>query len=708
MKKIFTLILCAAMLLSAMPALSADAQIEIYIDGQQLVARDESGSAVYPIVRDGTTYLPVRAIGQAFGRSVSWEGSTNTVYVGEQGVGTQPFSPEIKVVVDGVSVDPRDAGGNRVPIFAENGTTYLPVRAIGQAFGKEVEWDGANNRVLLTTPKSGFADGCYRVRLAGQSGYLSAVPGGDGYLPVLTDAPGSDAGLWDISSRGDGYYSFINRGTGLSIDVSAFDTSPGKAVSMYTANGGDNQLLKLIANPDGTYSFEFRHSGLMLTVQNGGTVQQAGDSTRAQSFTLEFVEASFMDRVLTSPGFAALGDMGERFRAYLYSDISFSRNVKAQAQSKLTAADYFSLDAESQSKLLRDCMQLTAYGNLWLNDIPNESGATYEITSIEYNPSYDVWRGTMKPVWIHHVRMTGDVPGQVHEFIMVSTDQNSPMIHNSIRALARFPYAIRKYIKRMVYRDDSANSFNADYANVYMRITSTYDEGTIAMLLAHELGHTLDQNCAGDSGIWDRAIAADGVAVSGYGNSNRTEDLAEYSKLFHSVKKDPKNLQIVENIYPNRTRAYKAMLYISDRVYYAEYRDSYLELNGIRTAGVEPRSLMSGGKYLLVNDSEAGSDVALSAEAGANGLWSLCPTDDGYYVAFNEMSGLCLNVPGESKTDGERIIQWNGGAGDNEKMSLIDSGDGAFKLRFKHSGLYLSVIDGRVVQSSLGTDWSFD
>ena len=55
----------------------------------------------------------------------------------------------IKLVVDGVTVEPKDANGNSVEPFIYNGTTYLPVRAVATAFNKEVAWDGDNNTVFL-------------------------------------------------------------------------------------------------------------------------------------------------------------------------------------------------------------------------------------------------------------------------------------------------------------------------------------------------------------------------------------------------------------------------------------------------------------------------------------------------------------------------------------------------------------------------------
>lgn len=55
----------------------------------------------------------------------------------------------ISIVVDGTKINPTDANGNKVDPIIYNGTTYLPVRAVGSALGKEVYWDGPNYTVYL-------------------------------------------------------------------------------------------------------------------------------------------------------------------------------------------------------------------------------------------------------------------------------------------------------------------------------------------------------------------------------------------------------------------------------------------------------------------------------------------------------------------------------------------------------------------------------
>lgn len=61
----------------------ADQAVKIVIDGHELIPTDANGNRVDPVIIDGTTYLPVRAIANAFGKPVYWDGPNYTVYLGD-------------------------------------------------------------------------------------------------------------------------------------------------------------------------------------------------------------------------------------------------------------------------------------------------------------------------------------------------------------------------------------------------------------------------------------------------------------------------------------------------------------------------------------------------------------------------------------------------------------------------------------------------
>ena len=58
---------------------------------------------------------------------------------------------DVKIVVDGTEITPKDVNGKYVEPFISDGTTYLPVRAVASALGKEVGWDGDTNTVYIGT-----------------------------------------------------------------------------------------------------------------------------------------------------------------------------------------------------------------------------------------------------------------------------------------------------------------------------------------------------------------------------------------------------------------------------------------------------------------------------------------------------------------------------------------------------------------------------
>lgn len=57
--------------------------IHVQCQGEELTMTDWSGQQLYPIVYNGSTYLPVRAIGDALGATVEWDDETKTVGLSE-------------------------------------------------------------------------------------------------------------------------------------------------------------------------------------------------------------------------------------------------------------------------------------------------------------------------------------------------------------------------------------------------------------------------------------------------------------------------------------------------------------------------------------------------------------------------------------------------------------------------------------------------
>ena len=51
----------------------------VIVDGEKQTFTDANGTQVYPLVYNGTTYLPVRAISNLMGKNVYWDAATSTI-----------------------------------------------------------------------------------------------------------------------------------------------------------------------------------------------------------------------------------------------------------------------------------------------------------------------------------------------------------------------------------------------------------------------------------------------------------------------------------------------------------------------------------------------------------------------------------------------------------------------------------------------------
>lgn len=161
------MVIVALLVALAVPALAVTGRKQMEVDNTDIHLHvDGIPVSVSPFASGGTTYLPVRAVGEALGMDVRWDGPTHTVYISDP---TEPSTTnsntssttvtgkqtidvdylDIKLVVNGKEVTPKDANGKVVEPFAYNGTTYLPVRAVGEALGKSVRWDGETKTVHL-------------------------------------------------------------------------------------------------------------------------------------------------------------------------------------------------------------------------------------------------------------------------------------------------------------------------------------------------------------------------------------------------------------------------------------------------------------------------------------------------------------------------------------------------------------------------------
>lgn len=57
--------------------------VNIMIDGKEFVPKDANGKSVEVFIYNGTTYVPIRAVTELFGKQISYDAATDTVFIGE-------------------------------------------------------------------------------------------------------------------------------------------------------------------------------------------------------------------------------------------------------------------------------------------------------------------------------------------------------------------------------------------------------------------------------------------------------------------------------------------------------------------------------------------------------------------------------------------------------------------------------------------------
>lgn len=147
--------------------------ITVKYNGEIQSMTDVNGTPVYPLLNGGTTYLPVRAVSNMLGVDVDWDGATQTVILTDPAGGRKPvpstgstsakpapstvtvqLSPGITVKYNGKVQSMTDVNGTPVYPLLNGGTTYLPIRAVSNMLGLNVDWDGATQTVYLAQPRS--------------------------------------------------------------------------------------------------------------------------------------------------------------------------------------------------------------------------------------------------------------------------------------------------------------------------------------------------------------------------------------------------------------------------------------------------------------------------------------------------------------------------------------------------------------------------
>ena len=195
MKRVLVIVLSLIFLLSSAMETNAQEQGPSNLSQQKIVVhlkpdvtvqlndvvqtfRDSNGTIVYPIIYNGSTYLPVRSISVLMNEPIEWDGASKTVFIGKTlsdpsksltststALGLKSSSPDkvasrsqivsaylkpdVLVMYDFVLKTFEDENGNQVYPIIYNGTTYLPIRAISELMKEPIEWNGVTKTIFI-------------------------------------------------------------------------------------------------------------------------------------------------------------------------------------------------------------------------------------------------------------------------------------------------------------------------------------------------------------------------------------------------------------------------------------------------------------------------------------------------------------------------------------------------------------------------------
>jgi len=164
MKKIISLLLVLLILFSF--NVSAETPINVELEGQSIVFDTE------PIIRNGTTLVPLRAIFESLGAEVEWDNMTRTVTSTYEGATVKLTIDSKTAYKNGVAFELLAA-----PVIV-NSRTLVPVRFISESFGLFVDWEPKTRTVLVSATEMDWTTRTIN-RLGFRNNKLISVYGGD-------------------------------------------------------------------------------------------------------------------------------------------------------------------------------------------------------------------------------------------------------------------------------------------------------------------------------------------------------------------------------------------------------------------------------------------------------------------------------------------------------------------------------------------------
>lgn len=162
-KRLIGIMLSIIMAMSAFcPVISYASNIRVTLNGNEIYFDQP------PIISNGRTLVPVRAIFEAMGCTVIWDNQSQVIDIATN-FGMMILSIGNNNIIYRNETEDRSVFTD-VPPQIINNRTYVPVRAIAECTGYTVDWDDASQTVVITGEMKGIT-----VSTADIPGYYSGT-----------------------------------------------------------------------------------------------------------------------------------------------------------------------------------------------------------------------------------------------------------------------------------------------------------------------------------------------------------------------------------------------------------------------------------------------------------------------------------------------------------------------------------------------------
>lgn len=142
--KNFKFILAFIILFCLIPQVGHASTVEtqIFYNGKQIPLSSQSQVKIV----HNQVMIPIRLVVEEIGYEVKWNKVKNEITIKENNHSINFTVNQATATVDGSAVKLNN------PVMLSKGTSFIPLRFVGEQMGLDVQWDSPNRSVLLTTP----------------------------------------------------------------------------------------------------------------------------------------------------------------------------------------------------------------------------------------------------------------------------------------------------------------------------------------------------------------------------------------------------------------------------------------------------------------------------------------------------------------------------------------------------------------------------